>query len=155
MNDGKDSFPVFYIHPFASLAHTVAKLVATRSHRMWVVDAPSPSSSTPATPAISTAPQTTLSAMSQSMAAPGQSVPASSLPGQHMSGRLSGVISLTDVLNLIATASGLSPQDPDEARRRRRDSSSSSVRASIDSARSSSIDLTRTGSKSSLGGVRR
>src|SRR5437588_231267 len=41
VSDGKDSFPVFHVNPFSTLAHTVAKLVATRSHRMWVVDAPS------------------------------------------------------------------------------------------------------------------
>jgi CBS domain-containing protein len=52
VNDGKDSFPVFHVNPYSTLAHTVAKLVATRSHRMWVVDAPSPSSSGPSTPAI-------------------------------------------------------------------------------------------------------
>jgi len=67
-----------------------------------------------------------------------------------MSGRLSGVISLTDVLNLFARASGLSPQEPDEARRRRRGSSSSSLRVSIDSARSSSQGLSRSGSVSGL-----
>ena len=33
MNDGKDSYPVFYINPYSTLAHTVAKLVATKSHR--------------------------------------------------------------------------------------------------------------------------
>ena len=60
-----------------------------------------------------------------------------------MSGRLSGVVSLTDVLNLYARASGLSPHEPDEARRRRRGSSASAssnanVRASMDSGRSAS-----------------
>ncbi|KAL9007387.1 MAG: hypothetical protein Q9173_007329 [Seirophora scorigena] len=33
MNDGKDSFPVFHINPYSTLAHTVAKLVATKAHR--------------------------------------------------------------------------------------------------------------------------
>ena len=31
--EGKDSFPVFHVNPTSTLAHTVAKLVATRSHR--------------------------------------------------------------------------------------------------------------------------
>lgn len=53
------------------------------------------------------------------------SVPASSLPGARLSGRLVGVVSLTDILNLHARATGLSPADPDESRRRRRSSSSS------------------------------
>lgn len=42
-----------------------------------------------------------------------------------MSARLSGVVSLTDVLNLFARASGLQPSDPEEARRARRGSSAS------------------------------
>ncbi len=75
-----------------------------------------------------------------------------------MSGRLSGVVSLTDILNLYARASGLHPGDLEEARRKRRGSSSSAVsvsgswggggggqgreiRGSIDSARSSVIDF--------------
>lgn len=152
MNDGKDSFPVFYVGPYSSLAHSVAKLVATRSHRMWIVDSPSPASSTPQTPVASvTAPPNLLNSTAHTPTAPytpisGASVPAASLPGQHMSGRLSGVISLTDVLNLIAKAGGLNPHEPDEARRQRRRSSSSSLRMSIDSARSSSADLSRSGS---------
>ena len=59
------------------------------------------------------------------------SIPASALPGARLSGRLVGVVSLTDILNLYARASGLSPADPAETRRRRRSSSSSmSVRRS-------------------------
>lgn len=53
-------------------------------------------------------------------------VSASAAPGVHFSGRLSGVVSLTDVLNLFARASGLQPSDPEEARRARRGSSASS-----------------------------
>ena len=33
MNDGQDSFPVFHVSPHSTLAHTVAKLVATKAHR--------------------------------------------------------------------------------------------------------------------------
>ncbi|KAL8844860.1 MAG: hypothetical protein Q9198_011413, partial [Flavoplaca austrocitrina] len=33
LNDGKDSFPVFHVNPYSTLAHTVAKLVATKAHR--------------------------------------------------------------------------------------------------------------------------
>ena len=33
MDDGKDSFPVYYVSPHSTLAHTVAKLVATTAHR--------------------------------------------------------------------------------------------------------------------------
>lgn len=55
------------------------------------------------------------------------SIPASALPGARLSGRLLGVVSLTDILNLQARASGLSPADPAESRNHRRRSSSSSM----------------------------
>jgi hypothetical protein len=55
------------------------------------------------------------------------SIPASALDAARLSGRLVGVVSLTDILNLHARASGLSPADPAESRSRRRRSSSSSI----------------------------
>jgi len=57
--------------------------------------------------------------------------------GSWFIGRLIGVISLTDILNLFARSSGLSPVDPNEARKQRRRSSSSSIRMSVDIPRSS------------------
>ncbi|KAJ5444053.1 Protein sds23 [Penicillium daleae] len=182
--EGKDSFPVFHVNPTSTLAHTVAKLVATRSHRLWVTDPLSPSSSGPPTPshssvhiplaasissattgsntALSPPPSPLPTPMTLPSHSPGPatphfptpqpygntvpfppvapsgvtpplapSIPASSLPGARLSGRLVGVVSLTDILNLHARASGLSPADPAESRRRRRSSSSSlSVRRS-------------------------
>lgn len=159
VNDGKDSFPVFHVNPFSTLAHTVAKLVATRSHRMWVVDTPSPASSGPSTPAIQPTvlvPPSPITPLPVSLSGPtpvnttapthlagtgavAPAISASAIPGASLSGRLSGVISLTDILNVFARASGLHPHDPDEARRARRRSSSSSMRASMDSSRSESI----------------
>ncbi|KAF3059563.1 Protein sds23 [Daldinia childiae] len=68
--------------------------------------------------------------------------PASTLPGSHLSGRLIGVVTLTDVLNLFARSTGLNPSDPSEQRARRRRSSSSSVRPSIESTRAS-LDIRR------------
>ncbi|RMJ23069.1 hypothetical protein PHISP_06074 [Aspergillus sp. HF37] len=167
----------FHVNPTSTLAHTVAKVVATKSHRLWVTDPHSPSSSGPPTPSHSTVyiPQPTVAGQSsanqgtnasesrsssppvnasnpqanyttphlpsppQSYAntmphchavpSPGlaPSVPASALPGARLSGRLVGVVSLTDILNLHARASGLNPADPAESRSRRRRSSSSSV----------------------------
>ncbi|RLL95742.1 hypothetical protein CFD26_103683 [Aspergillus turcosus] len=171
--EGKDSFPVFYVNPGSTLAHTVAKLVATKSHRLWVTDPLSPSSSGPPTPShssvqlplaastnptqsppVSPPPSTTnlpapnyssphlpsppqpfmnaasLTHPASSLGLPhavAPSIPASALPGARLSGRLVGVVSLTDILNLHARASGLSPADPAESRSRRRRSSSSSV----------------------------
>ncbi|KAH3903349.1 related to Protein SDS23 [Saccharomycodes ludwigii] len=34
---GKDSFPIFHVYPSSSLARTLAKLVATKAHRLWIV----------------------------------------------------------------------------------------------------------------------
>ncbi|PGH13999.1 hypothetical protein AJ79_03268 [Helicocarpus griseus UAMH5409] len=175
MNEGKDSFPVFHVHPQSTLAHTVAKIVATRSHRMWVTDPQSPSSSGPSTPSHSAVhiplnnqstapvqpqgpppaapvpPPVTTSNLPSSptphFAQPhhpaplspsgtsqspypqpmSSAIPAASLPGARLSGHLVGVVSLTDILNLYARASGLSPADPSLYRSQRRRSSSSSL----------------------------
>ncbi|KAH0436862.1 cbs domain containing protein [Colletotrichum kahawae] len=146
---GRDSFPVFYVNPYSTLAHTVAKLVATQSHRMWVVESASPSPSAPATPLL--APTTSSVLVPGSGSAPQSPlptqvahnvVPAAAMPGAHLSGRLTGVISLTDILNMFAKSSGLRPSDPGEQRARRRRSSSSSIRPSLDSSRPS-LDLRR------------
>ena len=40
LETGKDSFPIFHVYPNSSLARTLAKLVATRSHRLWIVQPP-------------------------------------------------------------------------------------------------------------------
>ncbi|KAI1165306.1 hypothetical protein F5B18DRAFT_611454 [Nemania serpens] len=145
---GKDSFPVFYVNPYSTLAHTVAKLVATHSHRMWVVESASPSHSAPTTPSIPPAVFASNSAPTSSQPAaagphhPSPSIPASAFPGSHLSGRLTGVVTLTDILNLFAISTGLHPTDPSEQRARRRRSSSSSIRPSMDSSRAS-IDMRR------------
>lgn len=145
-------FIVFYVNPYSTLAHTVARLVATRSHRMWVVESASPSPSNPATPL--SAPSMTYAgnpptpgsnpiSPSLSGSFPTSAVSAGALPGARISGRLTGVISLTDILNLFGRQSGLHPLSPNDQRSRRRRSSSSSVRPSIDSARGSSVDIRR------------
>ena len=164
MNEGKDSFPVFYVTPFSTLAHTIAKLVATKSHRMWITEPFSPSSSGPPTPSANPAtvvqtsshkgsisagtgqdhivPPSPPNAPSHGPAIPSNTTPfsaplgpaisASALPGARISGRLVGVVSLTDVLLLFAKATGLKVPEPSEIRNRRRRSSSSSMRQSVD-----------------------
>ncbi|KAF8423887.1 hypothetical protein EV426DRAFT_533734 [Tirmania nivea] len=140
--NGQDSYPVFHVHPQSTLAHTIAKLIATKAHRMWLVESPSPASSAPPTPTIAHA-----MAMPP-LASPAANTTPFSLPpvtpmtpvptlGSQFIGRLIGVISLTDILNLFARSSGLSPVDPNEARQQRRRSSSSSIRMSFDIPRSS------------------
>ncbi len=166
MEHGRDSFPVFHVNPYSTLGHTVAKLVATKSHRMWVVESASPSPSAPATPLLQPSlpaaplPSTTSTIgsppLSSVLIPPPAASPQSplqnqafaatvipnSLPGARLSGRLTGVVSMTDILNLFAKSSGLRAADPTEQRARRRRSSSSSVRPSLDSARAS-VDFRR------------
>ncbi|KAK7918499.1 hypothetical protein PG985_010373 [Apiospora marii] len=147
MEQGKDSFPVFYVNPYSTLAHTVAKLVATKSHRMWVVESgsASPSPSAPATPLLGPQVLDVKNNTVSPIGAPPHypSAPSTSLSGpNNLSGRLTGVVTLTDILNLFARTSGLNPTDPSEQRARRRRSSSSSIRPSLDASRSS-IDLRR------------
>ena len=178
MYEGKDSFPVFHVLPTSTLAHTVAKLIATKSHRMWITEDMSPASSGPPTPSSHPATMVPPSSHSSSISAGsgqhhltsplatsldthrvsdaspqtpfitplGPSVSASSLPGAKISGRLLGVVSLTDILILFARVSGLSVMNPGDVRKGRRRSSSSSVhRPSSDTTRPSA-ELIRNGS---------
>ncbi|KAF2664900.1 hypothetical protein BT63DRAFT_459517 [Microthyrium microscopicum] len=153
IEDGKDAYPVFHVNPFSTLAHTVAKLVAT-------LDSPSPASSGPPTPAIVPATPVTQPSATPFLPAAAPLTPgpsASSIASTNMSGRLTGVVSLTDILNLFARASGLHPLDPARVRKARRRSSSTSVRRSMESSRSESVnsgagqgDLSRRGSSDTL-----
>jgi CBS domain-containing protein len=107
--DGKDSYPVFYVTMTSTLGRTIAKLVATKAHRLWIVQAPA--------------------ASEQGIA--------------YSEGHLVGVVSLTDILYVLARQAGKEYLDPHSARRQRRRSSSSSVRTqgSVDAfKRSLSID---------------
>lgn len=114
-----------------------------------MVETPSPASSAPPTPTLPPAvavpsPVAPLPIHAPVFPGPTFSPPGASvlgsIPGTRMSGRLTGVVSLTDILHLIARSAGLAPEDPGEARRQRRRSSSSSMRASFDQGRGS-LDL--------------
>lgn len=133
VRDGQDQVPVFAVYPTTSLAGTVAKLVATRAHRMWIVqgnnsEPPSPGASVASSPLVPVA-----------VAAPhvggvGVTTPPMGAPGPGLlMGRLSGVVALTDILNLFARVEGLKPAEPTEARMNRRRSSSSSTATSTTS----------------------
>lgn len=77
---------------------------------------------------------------------PNAGISAAQFQGANLSGRLSGVVSLTDVLNVLARASGLSPGDPEATRRRRRRSSSSSLSRSFAEGTRPSAEIIRGGS---------
>lgn len=119
IEDGKDSFPIFHVHSTSSLGRTVAKLVATKSHRLWVVrpynnNAASMSSTPSATPTTGSVNPEPNPLFAES---------------EGRAGRLVGVISVTDILGLIARKHGKSYVDPTQARKQRRRSSSASSRS--------------------------
>lgn len=114
LENGQDSFPIFHVYSTSSLARTIAKLVATRAHRLWVVR---PASSTPT------------SATSNVSTPSSESNPL--IPeNEGRAGKLIGVVSVTDILGLIARKHGKGFVDPTQARKQRRRSSSSSSRSS-------------------------
>lgn len=119
LNDGQDSFPVFHVTLGSSVGRTIAKLVATKAHRLWIVQPL----------------QTKTDINSSSSSA------ASSSSGRATaSGQLIGVVSLTDILNKLAKQAGKSDLDPHAARRQRRRSSSSSTRSTPSFRRSISLE---------------
>lgn len=108
IEDGKDSFPIFHVYPTSSLGRTVAKIVATKSHRLWVVQPYS----------------------SQNNSNPESLSQPLTPESEGRAGKLIGVVSLTDILGLIARKHGKLYVDPNQARKQRRRSSSSSTRSS-------------------------
>ncbi|CAG8841972.1 2560_t:CDS:2, partial [Racocetra persica] len=38
LEDGQDRYPVFDVRPTSTLGYTIAKISATKAHRLWVVD---------------------------------------------------------------------------------------------------------------------
>ncbi|EGS19431.1 uncharacterized protein CTHT_0048910 [Thermochaetoides thermophila DSM 1495] len=91
---GRDSVPVFHVTPYSTLGHTVAKLVATRSHRMWVIESASPSPSMPTTPLLGPTHSVSSSVLSSSPAGtvvipPPTPPPLSSPPSAPLSAPLS------------------------------------------------------------------
>ncbi|CAK9435875.1 uncharacterized protein LODBEIA_P05180 [Lodderomyces beijingensis] len=163
IEEGQDQFPIFHVNNQSSLGRVIAKLVATQSHRLWVVDtsrkasaASSQSSSAPNSGLNSSvtfgAPQpadvpitnkatsveaTLMSSSSgQSLQNPGVALAASAAQQEAGytggTGKLIGVVTLTDILGVFANSKGRKT-DPLSARNQRRRSSTSTTRSSIDS----------------------
>lgn len=155
LENGKDSFPVFHVTQTSTLAHTIAKLVATKSHRymtllhffgicfgyatdwilhrMWIVQgnhqafvssSPTSSSSQISSPSLRNQSPAPRSASPKLVP-----VTSPSMGARGRGGKLVGVVSLTDILSVLAKSAGKGDVDPSEARRQRRRSSSSSVRS--------------------------
>ena len=153
LENGKDSFPIFHVYPQSSLARTLAKLVATKSHRLWIVQPPEigTDSHTPGASSGVSSKRTSISSVSSSLLAAtdrdsesqlsvgsdtasgsgsaGAAAPAapaippaapSLFEKEYRSGKLIGVVSLTDILNVFATKQTEYKQvDPQSARRER------------------------------------
>lgn len=138
---GQDQFPIFHVNQHTSLGRVIAKLVATQSHRLWIVESrtsthfPSTSSGSgvPANP-------TTIEAALSSDASP--TVPPTTPSVQPDSGRpgkLIGVVTLTDILGLFAAHKSGIKIDPQSSRNNRRRSSTLTTRSSLDGSTGSGI----------------
>ncbi|CAB4255843.1 Sds23p [Maudiozyma barnettii] len=130
-NGGKDSFPIFHVYPTSSLARTIAKLVATKSHRLWIVQRPS-SSTTPSTTSSSSslASMNSITSSEKILKKPLVGSTNSSadtfdsamgyMEKDHLAGKLIGVVSLTDILGALARNQTHHKQiDPQFARKHR------------------------------------
>ncbi|EGV66491.1 hypothetical protein CANTEDRAFT_112206 [Yamadazyma tenuis ATCC 10573] len=111
IEEGKDQFPIFHVNRHTGLGRIIAKLVATESHRLWIVDPPNQST------------------IEDTLSFDG------GLPG-----KLTGVITLTDILGFLASIKSNGKKiDPSYARNQRRRSSTSTTRSSFDNSSSSEI----------------
>lgn len=151
LHDGQDSYPVFHVTLNSSVGRTIAKLVATKAHRLWIVQPPqhhhktsidaSPSSASSSTAQPPSSPTPNAHAKLASPAIPGPTPGSSHLGNPSTTaGQLIGVISLTDIINILAKQAGKGDVDPHAARRQRRRSSSSSSRSYEKFRRSISVD---------------
>ncbi|SCV01049.1 LAMI_0G09032g1_1 [Lachancea mirantina] len=134
---GKDSFPIFHVYPSSSLARTLAKLVATKAHRLWIVQPDSASPSTPNSAVSSTQQSAAISTSThhsdsdvparsgsplnvKSMEEPANTTSTPLFEKEYRTGKLIGVVSLTDILGLLARKQTEHKQvDPQTARRQR------------------------------------
>lgn len=154
IEQGQDQFPIFHVNNSSSLGRVIAKLVATQSHRLWIVEQSRPSGSvsgsvsgpghSPGSPPTPTTIETALSEHSHSHShghghgSPGTptNTPNSGIPinenNYGLPGKLIGVVTLTDILGLFAASKGRKT-DPTAARNQRRRSSTSTTRSSMDS----------------------
>ncbi|CCK72938.1 Sds24p KNAG_0M00850 [Huiozyma naganishii CBS 8797] len=142
LETGKDSFPVFHVYPTSSLGRTLAKLVATRSHRLWIVQPPEGALSAQTTGnslssatsqlmfqgageaqengTATTAGTTTATGPGSIHSATAGATSPNLFEKEYRSGKLIGVVSLTDIINLFVRMTIDSTEvDPQTARRER------------------------------------
>lgn len=126
LENGKDSFPIFHVTSRTSLGRAIAKLVATKSHRLWIVKPDSSNSSSSSTPTTPESPHMHHSHSHSHHSHHSHHLHAHSTldDDAHSSGKLVGVLSLTDILSLFARTLGKNHVEPNIARKQRRRSSS-------------------------------
>jgi CBS domain-containing protein len=137
IEEGQDQFPIFHVDNSSSLGRVIAKLVATQSHRLWIVEKTRSSVSTGSTngntnkPNPGASPTTIETALNSSSVTTNATIP---IPETNygLPGKLIGVVTLTDILGLFASSKGRKT-DPHAARNQRRRSSTSTTRSSMDS----------------------
>lgn len=126
---GQDQFPIFHVNKQSSLSRVIAKLVATQSHRLWIVESRSSTAHALSTSSAPTShgpahPSTIENVLSDS----------TTIQQEYgRSGTLIGVVTLTDILGLFAQHKSGVRIDPQTARNNRRRSSTSTTRSSFDS----------------------
>ncbi|TID29021.1 hypothetical protein CANINC_002169 [Pichia inconspicua] len=121
LENGKDSFPIFHVTNQTSLGRAIAKMVATKSHRLWIIK-----------PESNNKPQTSSQELKHHHVHHSHSSHSSHSShhflhqeeDNHRTGKLIGVLSLTDILSLFAKTLGKAHVEPNLARIQRRRSSS-------------------------------
>lgn len=155
IEEGQDQYPIFHVNNLSSLGRVIAKLVATKSHRLWIVEnraqtphnsvamggsivdanysfnSSSSSASTSASNSVQQSPKATPMTIEATLNQQ-NSIP-TPISDSRVPDKLVGVISLTDILGLFAQTKTLKKVDPLFARNQRRRSSTSTTRSSVDS----------------------
>lgn len=131
---GQDQYPIFHVNQQSSLGRVIAKLVATQSHRLWIVESRTSAQHSTSSASGFPNPSTIETALSSAEAA-ASAAAASTLPQDNgRTGKLIGVVTLTDILGLFAAHKSGIKIDPQTARNIRRRSSTLTTRSSLDAA---------------------
>lgn len=126
IEEGQDQFPIFHVNNQSSLGRVIAKLVATQSHRLWIVENRGSFTYNTSINVNSPPPPTTIDSALKSEAAGTENYNFNDKNGRP--GKLIGVVTLTDILGLFAQSKNLNKKiDPLFARNQRRRSSTSTT----------------------------
>lgn len=117
---GQDQYPIFHVSKQSSLNRVIAKLVATQSHRLWIVESRTAGAPGSAPGGVQLTVETPVSE--------------GNVQDAGRVGKLVGVVTLTDILALFAQYKSGIKIDPQSARNHRRRSSTSTTRSSFEAA---------------------